>query len=448
MTISWRVGAFLAFGMIPLFFFPTVEMLIGWVVFVAAVTLVDVFAAVNPRTFTYSRTVNSPIRADQQTASTVTVASPNGRQARVSVRDAWPPSVHPHPHIHHGHIDDRSPLAVVTTLAPERRGIRRADYVSIRVWGPLGLGARQISVDVPATVDVLPEFRSRKLLPSRVARLQEIEGSTAVILRGSGSEFDSLRDYVRGDDPRDIDWRASARAQDLVVRTWQPERDRHVHILLDTGRTSALLLTAAKGPRDGVQTADTLDIGTAPRLDAGIETALLMAGLADRAGDHVHVTALDRRVHMRISKVKGPELLKSLAHGMRDVFPSVEPIDWTLVDGEIRRTLRHRSLVILVTQIPSAGADPELVEFLTRLRRTHTVMVVSAQDPALLDTLDERDTPEHIHESASVASQLQADAQGVAELQRLGITTVCVEAGLLAARTADTYIDMKKRGLL
>ncbi|WP_381007093.1 DUF58 domain-containing protein, partial [Schaalia naturae] len=132
---------------------------------------------------------------------------------------------------------------VVTRLRPERRGTRTADYVSLRVWGPLGLGARQVSVAATVRVAVLPEFRSRRLLPSRLARLRE-EGATATILRGPGTEFDSLRDYVRGDDPRDIDWRASARARDLVVRTWRPERDRHVVMVLDTGRSGALLLGA------------------------------------------------------------------------------------------------------------------------------------------------------------------------------------------------------------
>ena len=87
---------------------------------------------------------------------------------------------------------------------------------------------------------VLPRFSSRKHLPSRLARLRELDGRTSVMIRGQGTEFDSLREYVRGDDVRSIDWRASARRADVVVRTWRPERDRRVMIVLDTGRTSAV----------------------------------------------------------------------------------------------------------------------------------------------------------------------------------------------------------------
>ena len=114
---------------------------------------------------------------------------------------------------------------------------------------------------------VLPPFHSRKHLPSRLARLRELDGRAAVRVRGQGTEFDSLREYVRGDDVRSIDWRASARTRTVVVRTWQPERHRRVLLVLDTSRTSA-------GRVDDV-----------PRLDSAMDAALLLAALASRAGD-------------------------------------------------------------------------------------------------------------------------------------------------------------------
>src|SRR6478735_9309587 len=110
---------------------------------------------------------------------------------------------------------------------------------------------------------------------------------TPVLIRGPGTEFDSLREYVIGDDVRAIDWRATARRGDVVVRTWRPERDRRVMIVLDTARTSAVRV---------------LD---APRIDASIEAALLLAALAGRAGDRVELVAYDRRVRARAAGVSG-----------------------------------------------------------------------------------------------------------------------------------------------
>ena len=148
--------------------------------------------------------------------------------------------------------------------SPARRGDLRADRRDRPLRGPLGLAARQTHPSTsPARSASLPPFESRKHLPSRLARLRELDGRAAVRVRGQGTEFDSLREYVRGDDVRSIDWRATARSRNVVVRTWQPERDRRVVLVLDTSRTSAGR------------------VGDVPRLDAAMDAALLLAALAD-----------------------------------------------------------------------------------------------------------------------------------------------------------------------
>src|SRR5699024_9523450 len=93
-------------------------------------------------------------------------------------------------------------------------------------------------------------------------------------------------------------WRASARRQELVVRTWRPERDRRVLIVLDTSRLAAARLASET------------------RLDAGIETALLLAALANHAGDQVEAIAADRQIRARISESRGPATMAALAGGL------------------------------------------------------------------------------------------------------------------------------------
>ena len=108
-------------------------------------------------------------------------------------------------------LPDGESRRLVTPLRPTRRGDRLADRVTVRSFGPIGLAARQRSLSVPGRLRVLPEFASRRHLPSRLARLRELDGRTSVNVRGQGTEFDSLREYVVGDDVRSIDWRATAR---------------------------------------------------------------------------------------------------------------------------------------------------------------------------------------------------------------------------------------------
>ena len=102
-------------------------------------------------------------------------------------------------------------------LTPWRRGDRRAEQVTIRSTGPLGLWSRQATLAAPGRLRVLPPFHSRVHLPSRLTRLRELDGRTPLLIRGQGTEFDSIREYVRGDDVRSIDWRATARHVDPEV---------------------------------------------------------------------------------------------------------------------------------------------------------------------------------------------------------------------------------------
>ena len=162
------------------------------------------------------------------------------RRFRGQIRDAWPPSAGAVPRTHTVKVlaAERSATSIRRCGRP-RRGDQRAAAVTARSIGPLGLAGRQSSRPVPGQVRVLPPFLSRKHLPSRLAKLREIDGLLPTLIRGQGTEFDSLREYVVGDDVRSIDWRATARRADVMVRTWRPERDRRVVIVLDTGRTAA-----------------------------------------------------------------------------------------------------------------------------------------------------------------------------------------------------------------
>lgn len=208
----------------------------------------------------------------------------------------------------------------------------------IRSAGPLGLAGRQHRIDAPGAVRVLPPFRSRKHLPSRLARLRELDGNTSVQVRGRGTEFDSLREYVRGDDVRAIDWRATARSTTTMLRTWRPERDRHVVILIDTGRTSAAR------------------VGDGARLDAAMEATLLLAALASRAGDHVHLVMFDRVRRARVTRVDGPALLPALVDAMAPVDPTLIDTDWDAAFAEVRALTGRPSLIVLLTAQDSPDA--------------------------------------------------------------------------------------------
>ena len=206
---------------------------------------------------------------------------------------------------------------------------------------------------------------SRKHLPSRLARLRDLDGRAAVRVRGQGTEFDSLREYVRGDDVRSIDWRASARNRNVVVRTWQPERDRRVVLVLDTSRTSA-------GRVDDV-----------PRLDSAMDAALLLAALAARAGDRVDFVAGDRRVRARLRAAGARDVAATLQDAMADLEPVIAEADWASLAGAVTGLGRQRALVVLLTPLEPSAVEEGLLPVLPTLTRHHRVVLASVRDPAL-----------------------------------------------------------------
>src|ERR1700704_5572928 len=210
--------------------------LVGVVLLAAA--LVDLALAGGVRGLAFTRSSAASVRLGKPVEVTLTIGNAGRRAVRGVLRDAWPPSAAAEVDRHRIAIPAGEHRNVVTRLLPTRRGDRPASRVTVRSLGPLGLAGRQVSHDVPWSVRVLPPFHSRKHLPSRLARLQQMDGRNAVLIRGQGTEFDSLREYVIGDDVRSIDWRATARRADVVVRTWRPARDRRGGLVVDPGGPS------------------------------------------------------------------------------------------------------------------------------------------------------------------------------------------------------------------
>ncbi|HEU4361054.1 MAG TPA: DUF58 domain-containing protein, partial [Mycobacterium sp.] len=286
MILTGRTALIALIGVLPVTLAPWpatafVVLLAG----LAAAVISDIGLAANTAALHFTRSMDTSARLGQPVPTSLLVSNDGRRRFRGLLRDAWAPSARGEPRTHAIDVKAGQVRQVVTELRPVRRGDQHAAAVTVRSIGPLGLAGRQRSSPVPGQVRVLPPFLSRKHLPSRLARLREIDGMLPVLIRGQGTEFDSLREYVVGDDVRSIDWRATARRSDVVVRTWRPERDRRVVVVLDTGRTAA--------GRVGVDpTAG--DPGGWPRLDWSMDAALLLAALASRAGDHVDLLAHDR----------------------------------------------------------------------------------------------------------------------------------------------------------
>ena len=430
MALTWRAVALTALGVVPVLLVPATLVVVAWAVLVVTLCAVDLARAASPRAVAVTRTVPASVRLTEQTQSTLTVTNRSPRRLRALVRDAWQPSAGTMMNRHPVDLPPGESRRITTVLVPTRRGDRLADRVTIRSFGPFRLAARQVSLDVPGRLRVLPEFASRKHLPSRLARLRELDGRTAVQVRGAGTEFDSLREYVIGDDVRSIDWRATARRSEVVVRTWRPERDRRVLIVLDTSRTSAAR------------------IGDVPRIDASMEAALLLAALASRAGDRVDLIAFDRRIRAQVAGTSGPRLLPALADAIAPLEPAMVETDWAGVVSAVRQRLSQRALVVLLTALEPAAVESGLLPVVPPLAKDHTVVLASVADPEVAHLRTGRSTSAEVYDAAAAERTELERAAVTVRLRQRGVEVVDALPDDLAPRLADTYLALKAAGRL
>jgi uncharacterized protein (DUF58 family) len=443
MAVTGRFVALLALGVVPIVLLghtlgQALAVLGVWLLFAVALGVLDLCLAASPRRLSLARVLPARVRLGESVTSELYVTNNGRRMLRGVIRDAWQPSA--------GAGDNRARLAlpagerrlVTLVLTPFRRGERRVGQATVRSFGPLGLWARQATLNAPGRIRVLPPFHARKHLPSRIARLKELDGRTSVMVRGQGTEFDSLREYVRGDDVRSIDWRATARRGDpaassdprLMVRTWRPERDRRVVIVIDTGRTQAAR------------------IDDEPRLDTAFEASLLLAALASRAGDRVHFLAYDRRVRGRVQGAQGAELLSQMVDAMALIEPELIETDWASVPAQVRAVTSQRALVVLLTSVDAAGASTGLLSVLPQLTRRHTVVVASVTDPSATGVSHERGTREEVYRAAAAERAMLDVTRVSAAIRQLGAEVVTGSPSDLPPALADRYIALKVAGRL
>ncbi len=403
----------------------------GWIMLCLAAALADAAAAPDPRLLDVERSIPRRALLGERVETTLRLRNAGSRRVRGALRDAWQPTAGASAERLRIDIPPGESRMLGIPLLPRRRGELTSEFVVVRSDGPLRLAGRQTRLNARGAVRILPPFTARRHLPSRLARLRELDGNTSVQVRGQGTEFDSLREYVRGDDVRSIDWRATARAATTMLRTWRPERDRHVVILIDTGRTAAAR------------------VGDGVRLDAAMEASLLLAALAARAGDHVHLVMFDRVVRARVTRVDGPALLPALVDAMAPVEPQLIDTDWDAAFAQIRALTSRPSLVVLLTAQDSAEAARGFLGSLPALaRRAHVLVGTVTDDPDAARGLSTPRDADDVYRAAALAREARDTAVVAAAIARAGGEAIAGAPDDLPPRIADRYLALKAAGRL
>jgi uncharacterized protein (DUF58 family) len=397
-----------------------------------AVVVVDGVAAVRPAAVEVERTVPGVVALGAEAEVRWAVRNRSGRPVRVQVADELAPSLRPGRRRFAVRLPRRGSATVRSTIRPTRRGRFTPTEVVVRTDGPLGLVARQARRAVPGLVRVYPRFRSREEAELRIERARILEvGMRSARGRGTGTEFDQLRDYGPDDDHRRIDWSATARTGRPIVRTYRAERNQVVVLLLDAGRTMA-------GQVAGV-----------PRLEHAMDAAMCVTTVATRLGDRTGLVAFDAGVRAVVPPSAGRHQLGRVTEAMYDLEPQLVESDVRGAFATAVARFKRRSMLVLLTDLVEQSVGESLLPALPLVARHHLVLVGAVQDPEVVAwAAAPADDAEAAYRKAAAVAALDSRARATARLRALGLLVVDAPPGRLAPMLTDAYLDAKAVGRL
>ena len=368
-----------------------------------------------------------------ETEVRIHVQNATNRAIQVILKDEFPPQMTLNG-VREGRIDveAQSTATLIYELTPPKRGRFEFGVTALRFKSRLKLVWCETKVTEPVSVKVYPNMRR-----AREAELKAL-GARSVVSshrktswRGEGREFESMRDYVRGDELRHISWTATARRGKLTTRQYQIERDQTILIALDAGR----LMTAR--------------IEKETKLDTAVHATLALISAAARAGDNAGLVVFGRKIKSYLPPSRGRDHIESALEALYAVEPEMIEPSYARAFEFIAANSKRRALIVLLTDLVDEEGSKELLTSLHLLRPRHLPLVVTIADRDLKAVV--RESPTTVGElfTQSVAEEIIHHREAALRLvESQGGLALDVTAAALAPSLLETYLRVKERGLL
>lgn len=318
------------------------------------------------------------------------------------------------------------------TLTPPKRGNYKFGKTAVRFLSKFGLVWCQTTLGEAEAVKVYPNMRrAREMELKALGARSFLAIQRKSVRRGEGREFESMRDYVRGDELRHISWTATARLNKLTTRQYQIERDQNIIIALDAGR----LMTGR--------------INDETKFDTAIHAALALMSAAARAGDNCGLVVFGRKVKKFLPPKKGVEQMDAVLETLHDLEPELIEPSYARAFQFIASNSKKRAFVVILTDLVDKDSSKELLNSLKLLRPRHLPLVVTIGDRDLNATVSE--IPKEIKEvfTQSAAEEIIHQRESALRLvESIGGLALDVTTQTLAPRLLESYLRVKERGLL
>jgi uncharacterized protein (DUF58 family) len=355
----------------------------------------------------------------------------------------------------------REEAVCMRTIWPAERGDFAMGKVFLRYRGTLRLVERWTAAEPltasekPQRVRVFPAHEdSRGRAAFFLLRARQIELQRRKLqLRGTGREFESLRDFQQGDELRSISWTATARRGKLVARQFTAERSKQVWVVLDAGRLSRTAFELRRGEPElvgeTVMERDRAHRITVTQLDQATTAAVMLAQVVGGSGDKFAMMAYGREIKQVLPPGAGVVHTRLLLDLLSQTRAEAAEADHLNAVARLKSLQRRRGLMVWITELVDSAGRPELVTAASELVRQHLVVLVLLKHPEL-EELAARvpQTREEMFHSAAAQEMLERRRETVAQLERRGVLIVETTAEEIGVRAVSEYLEVKARGLL
>jgi uncharacterized protein (DUF58 family) len=395
--------------------------------------LIDARRSTFPKTLRISREFSGRFAVGAETDVSINVQNSGTRPTSLVIKDEFPPQMKLSGLREANlRVDAQSSLALVYGLTPPKRGRFEFGQIAVRYLSRWNLVWCEAKAGEAVSVKVYPNMRRAREAELKALGARSLVSShRRTSWRGEGREFESLRDYVRGDELRHISWTATARRGKLTTRQYQIERDQTILIAIDGGR----LMTAR--------------IEQETKLDSAVHAALALMSAAARAGDNAGLLVFGRRIKSFLVPSRGRDHMDAALEALYAVEPEMIEPSYSRAFEFIAANSKKRSLVVLLTDLVDEEGSKELLTSLKLLRPRHLPLVVTIADRDLKSVVSEVPNTARDLFTQSVAEEIMHLREAALRLvESQGGLALDVTAAALAPALLQKYLQVKERGLL
>lgn len=393
--------------------------------------LIDFLAAADREKIRVERPMPYPLVADRPNIVTLEIANSSGSPVSLIVQDDVPERC----------IVEQLPARVTARggsgtqvtyrLIPLDRG--KGEFGNTQFWisGPLGLVWKRGESGNAATVKLYPGLALIERHRMKVWRESSDHLVRAMRQKGQGTEFDSLREYTTGDDPRLIHWGATARKAKLIVRRNRIERSQTIFLVLDAGR----MMTAR--------------VLGKTKFDHGLNAALLLAYGALELGDMVGIMVVGQEVMCFLPPSKASGQFGRILDATYALEPRMEEPRFYRALSDVSRRLRRRSLVVVFTDLIDERASEGLKRYSLGLLPRHLPLVVAMWDTEVVRVAEKSpDTKYELYQQAVASDTLERRERLLARLSSVGVLVLDCAPDQISGAVLDRYMEIKAKNLL